>query len=116
MLPAPYDLALYRGDTLRLQFALWSDAGRTQPTDLTGVTALSQIRDKPDGKTVVELTCTITAPNIIDLYLDADDAEALPKKGAWDLQLTWPSGDVLSPVAGKVTVTADVTIPLNGSP
>jgi hypothetical protein len=110
MLPAVYNLDLYRGDTLRLQLRLWNDEDRTDPTDLDGVIASSQIRVRPDAEPAVELTCTITAPNTVDVTLDSDLSRDLPKKGVWDLQLAWPGGDVFTPVGGKVSTKPDVTV------
>jgi hypothetical protein len=110
MLPAKYDLDLYRGDTLRLQLRLWNDEDRTDPTDLDGVVASSQIRVRPDAEPAVELTCAVTLPNVIDATLDSDLSRTLPKKGVWDLQLAFPGGDVFTPIAGKVTVKPDVTV------
>lgn len=108
-LPAPYPLELYRGDTARWQFKLWADAYKTDPVDLTGVTVKAEIREAPGGADITELSCSVTTPNIIDMQLSAADAHDLPAAGAWDLQLTWPGGDIQTVLAGKVTVTADVT-------
>jgi hypothetical protein len=107
MQPASLPLALYRGDTFRLQIALSDQSGT--PLDLTGVVAKSEIRDRPAGAVIIELQCVITLPNIIQLTLLAADSEDLPPQGVWDLQLTYLSGDVATPLAGPVTVTPDVT-------
>jgi hypothetical protein len=108
MQPAEFDLSLYRGDTFRLQLKLWEDQAASLPVDLTGATADSQIRNKPGGDIIVPLAATVTAPSIIDAVLLATDAASLPKRrGAWDLQVT--SGDVFSPVAGKVSIKEDIT-------
>ena len=42
MIPADYNLTLYRGDTGRWRFVLWADAGKTQPLDLTGASKLGE--------------------------------------------------------------------------
>ena len=107
--PAEYTLEIYRGDSGHWRFQLWADDAKTQPVDLTGVTARSQIRDRPQGSQVFDMSCTVTLPNIVDVMLAAATSHTLPVKGAWDLQLTYASGDVISPVYGPVTVTADVT-------
>jgi hypothetical protein len=109
MIPGTMNLDLYRGDTTRWQFKLWLDAEKTDPVDLTGVTAKAEIRDKPGGKNITPITCVITMPNIIDATLTAIDSALLPAKGAWDLQLTYTGGDVATLLAGKVTVIADIT-------
>lgn len=111
MIPGDYPLELYRGDTGRWQFKLWQDEDQTIPASLTGVTVVASIRDKPDGATVVPLATSITAPNIIDMTLSAANAALLPKRGAWDLQLTYPDASVRTVLAGPVTTLYDVTKP-----
>jgi len=108
-MPGSYDLAVYRGDTYRWQFKLWADADKISPVDLTGVTAKSELRDKSGGTVLATLDCSIEDPNIIHAVLDKAASESLPSKAVWDLQLTYPGGDVSTVLAGKVTVTADVT-------
>jgi hypothetical protein len=107
MQPANLPLEIYRGDSMRLRLKLLDQA--QQPIDLTGVTAKSEIRDRPAGTQITELTCSITLPNIIDLLLSATDSHSLPTNGVWDLQLTYQSGDVVTPLGGQVQVTPDVT-------
>ncbi|SRR5580765_4079158 len=108
MIPADYPLELYRGDSGHWRFKFSSGSG--QPSDLTGVTAKAEIRDRAGGTYIVPMTCTITLPNIIDMSLAAvDSAKLLLNKGAWDLQLTYNGGEVKTPIGGAVTVTADVT-------
>lgn len=107
MQPANLDLDLYRGDSARMQVTLWDKDHL--PIDLTGVSARAEIRDRPAGTTVIPLTCAITLPNIIDMTLKAKDSRDLPPAGVWDLQLTYVSGEVSTPLAGQVKVTPDVT-------
>lgn len=108
MIPATFPLDLYRGDTARFQFKFWKKD--QTPVDLTGATAKAEIRDRPAGGIIATLDCTITLPNIVDMVLTEDNSLLLPqKKGVWDLQIRFATGDVLTPVAGDVAVTADVT-------
>jgi len=110
--PAPaaeFDLDIYRGDSGHWRFTLWADINKTVPVDLTGATARSQIRDKPQGAHISDMVCAVTLPNVVDVTLASTVSHTLPTKGAWDLQLTFPSGDVNTPVAGAVSVTPDVT-------
>jgi hypothetical protein len=110
MLPGTYDLNLYRGDTTRMQFVLWSDPGKTVPIDLSAASAAAQIRDRRDnGSIVVELICTITPPNTVDVTVPIAATETLPTRGVWDLQLTYSNGDIQMVVSGGVTTTPDVT-------
>ena len=110
MIPGTYDLSLYRGDTARGRAVLWHDTDKTQPWDLTGAIAQATIRDRATGgKFQLAAICTVTLPNIVDLMIPATNAATLPASGVWDLQITYPSGDVHSVLRGKVTVTQDVT-------
>jgi hypothetical protein len=117
MNPGIYNLDLYRGDTKRIQFKLWSDVAKTVPTDLTGVIVLATIRDKALGGIYeLVLACTITAPNTVNMTLLAEQSRTMPAVGVWDLQLSYPSGDVYTPLKGAVTVTQDVTRALVATP
>lgn len=108
-LPEKLDLPLYRGDTERFQIKVWDDTAQTQPSDLTGVTFKAEVRDKPGGANVLAtLAVSSSEPGVIDVVIDASMSGALTA-GSWDLQLTYPSGDIKTIVAGKVKVTMDVT-------
>jgi hypothetical protein len=112
MIPATYDLAIYRGDTGKWQFKLWADANKTTAIDLTGVTVAAMIRDKTSGGTTsMSMTCTVTMPNIVDMNLTPAQSRTLPAKGFWDLQLTYANGDIVTVLKGAVNVTSDVTYP-----
>jgi hypothetical protein len=109
MTPGSFPLSLYRGDTYHWKFTLWSDAAKTTPVDLTGVTAKAEIREKPGGSTIVPLVCSVVMPNVINASLTSVASITVPTTGVWDLQLTYLSGDVTTVLAGSVSVTADVT-------
>jgi hypothetical protein len=112
MNPGTYDLDIYRGDTKRWKFKLWIDVARTQPVDLTNVVVSATVRDKTIGGSYeLPLSCVATLPNIIDMTLLANQSRTLPAVGFWDLQLSYNSGDVLTPLKGAVAVTQDVTRP-----
>lgn len=110
-LPAAYSLALYRGDSFRTQFRLWADAQKTQPVDLSDVIAAAELRAAPKSALLLALACVITG-NVIDVSLTAAESATLPAVAYWDLQLTYPSGDVQTIVAGGVSVRADITASL----
>jgi hypothetical protein len=102
-----YPLGIYRGDTHRWQFTLWADAAKTQPADLTGVAVAAWIAQQ--SAAVTHLACTVAA-NVITVALEEDISQGLSlTAGRWDLQLTYPSGDVQTVVAGSTSVRADVT-------
>ena len=112
MTPGNFPLNLYKGDTYRWQFRLWQDVARIDATDLTGATVTAQIRDRAGGALICSLDCTVTLPNIVDVVLTAANSALLPTSAVWDMQTTFASGDVMTPIAGAVNVTPDVTIPL----
>ena len=109
MTPGKFDLVLYRGDSYEWNFALWADANKTDPVDLTDAVVAAEIRDKPGGTSVVTLDCTVTLPNEIAVALTAAMWAGAPTTGAWDLEVSFPTGEVHTVVGGKVTVTADIT-------
>lgn len=110
--PGSCNLNIYRGDTKRWQFNLWNDAARTQPADLTGVTASATIRDKAlNGSYELALACTTSLPNTINMLLTASQSRNLPAVGVWDLQLSYSNGDIFTVLKGAAIVTQDVTRP-----
>ncbi len=106
-MPKEYHLTIYRGDSYRWQYVLWLDSARTQPVDLTGVTVAAALRQ---SSTTTPLACTVT-DNTIDVVLvpATSAALAVTSSGRWDLQLTYPTGDIKTIVAGTLTVRGDVT-------
>jgi hypothetical protein len=101
-----YPLGIYRGDTHRWSFTLWADAAKTTPADLTGVAVAAWIAQ---ATTITHLVCTV-ATHVVSVALEEDISQGLTvTQGRWDLQLTYPSGDVQTVVAGSVSVKADVT-------
>lgn len=110
MTPGRLPLTIYRGDTYRWRFGLWLDSDKTLPADITGATAKAEIRDRPGGTFIAALTCTIVLPNFIDGVLSAIDSAKLPNSSAWDLQVTYASGDVATVLAGPVNTTVDVSV------
>ena len=109
MTPGKYDLDLYRGDSYGWRVILWDDDDKTVPTDLTGAVVEAEFRDKPGGAAIVNFETSITLPNVIDVRFTAELWENAPCKGVWDLEITFPGGNVMTPLAGRVTVAADIT-------
>jgi hypothetical protein len=108
-MPSEYPLDIYRGDTARWQFRLWQDAAKTSPVDLSTAVVQSEIRSS-GGVLLATLDCTITVPNVVDVVLPAAAASRLTMTPArWDLQVTWDTGDVQTPIGGVVTVQLDAT-------
>lgn len=109
MMPGPFSLNIYRGDTHAWRFVLWQDAGRTLPVDLTGIAVKAEIRDRHAGTVIQAIALVVTLPNIIDASLTAAETAQLIASGAWDLQLTDLNGWVSTILAGSVKVVADIT-------
>jgi len=110
MIPGDFPLVLYHGDTAHWQFRFWADAAKTVPANLAGVTVKAELRDTPGGNLILTFATAVLPPNTVRMDLTPAAAMALPDTGgAWDLQLTYPSGDVATPLAGLVEVTMDVT-------
>jgi hypothetical protein len=104
--PTTTDLNIYAGDDLKLHVAVTDDAGAA--VDLTGYTAMAQVRDTNDGATPVDFTATVAAGGI-DLVMANTLTTTLPPKGVWDVQITSATGEVTTVAGGRVTVTPDVT-------
>ena len=112
MIPGKYDIRLYRGDWYGWRVKLWQDAAHTVPFDLADYTVASQLRDKPGGSTYVDILCVVTAPNIIDISINASNWDDAPKGtlAAWDVEITDAFGNPFTPLAGKVDIIYDVTV------
>ena len=113
MTPGKFDLKIYRGDSYRYRFVMWADEDKTQPADLTGVSAKAELRVTHGGVVIGEMVLTITLPNLIDGVLTPETTSAITTKGGvWDLQLSFggpPATDVKTVLAGAVIMTPDVT-------
>jgi hypothetical protein len=111
MAPQQLALSIYRGDSYKWSFTLFTDAAHTLPLDLTGATAKAEVRLKSGDPVLLTLACTITVPNKVDVSLTAADSKAITFTAAqWDLQITWTaSGTVKTVVAGSVKIDADIT-------
>ena len=107
--PAIFDLILYRGDSYGYRFKLWQDAEKTIPFDLAGATVIAEIRNKPGGTMITPLDATIVEPNFVDLKITSEMSKASVPSGLWDLEITFATGEVNTPVKGSVSVTADIS-------
>lgn len=118
-LPGEANLDLYRGDTRVWTVAFTDDAGTA--LDLSGRTWVAQIRSDRNRTDPAVATITVddsdAATGSITLTLPADEAAALGPLDAdtgratlyWDLQSD-DSGVVQTWLAGKITVTGDVSV------
>ena len=57
---------------------------------------------------ITDLTCTVGGQTI-DMVLSAEQSKALaPGDAKWDLQLTYPGGDIQTLIRGSVLIRPDV--------
>jgi len=108
MMPGIFPVSVYRGDSLEWRVVIWTDQHRSIPLDLTFIQAKAEIREQHGAVRFHPLTCEVTLPNIIDVYLSAHTSRDLPQEGAWDLQLT-QIDRVFTILRGPVAVVDDIT-------
>jgi hypothetical protein len=108
-LPQNYDLVIYKGDYFNTSVVIKDNSG--VPINLTGYTAKCSIKASASASTSYDATCTVDATNG---YVDITFPSSVTKDIAagsyvWDFQVTNPSGNVRTYLAGDVTVYGDVT-------
>lgn len=110
-----YNIECQQGATLRRSFT-WLDENE-QPIDLTGASARMQVRPTHTSTTKwLDLTTATTALVIdvptatIRLLVDAAVTATLPaKRGVYDLEVVFSTGEVYRLVEGAFVVTPEVT-------
>lgn len=111
-LPTNYDLVLYRGDYFSFSITLKDSLGA--PINLVGYSAQSSIRESFDAATSYDAVVAISAPStgVIDVTFTSAVTEDLePGDYIWDFQVTEPSGNKRTYLAGDVKVYGEVTKP-----
>jgi hypothetical protein len=106
-LPSTINLVLYTGDDFSMTLTLTNSDGSA--TDLTGYTALAQIRPQAGSTTISASFVTSTVGNQIILSLPNTGSQGLVGKYVWDCQITSQTGVIQTLVAGSVSFTQDVT-------
>lgn len=105
------DLVIHQGDDWAATVTVLNFDG-TIP-DLTGCTAVSQIRTGPADQAWValaDLLCDVLPPNQISLSLtNAQTTRFRQPSYYWDLKLVSPEGEVTTLLAGGVAVLFQVT-------
>jgi len=111
MLPGKLDFALYQGDDFSRELTFTDGEGLAMDLSLFSEIK-SQIRAKAEDVNVLaEFTIddTDAATGKILLSLTHEDTEELPKTAVWDLEMTDGNDIVQTYLAGKITVTPQVT-------
>lgn len=113
MIPGPYPLEIYQGDTFYGPLITLPDlASFGGPSDLTAATIAAQIREKEtDLDTLASFTIDVIdeEDRILRITLDPEDTAGITvKKAVWDLQITQEEW-VGTPLRGRVTFMKEVT-------
>lgn len=111
---ATINLELREGATYRRTLK-WIDP-KKKPVNLTGAVVVAEIRDKPDGALLAQLTVgnggleVLPTLGTIRMHISAAMTAGFSfQRAVWDLKVVWPNGDIDYPVTGKVTVARSVT-------
>ena len=107
-IPAEVDLQLYAGDDFTFTITVNNPDGTA--TDLTGFTAMAQVRAAASLSSPVLASFTPSiAGNVITLHLPSTGSTGLPPTCVYDAQMTDTNSVVTTLVAGTVTVAPQVT-------
>lgn len=117
MQPGTHHLTLYQGDTFKMDLRLREIDETGTPAgyiDLTGYTGLAQIRDSAGSDDiaasfVVTVKDQVAERGGVSLFLAASESASLERSGVWDFQLTSPSNEVTTYLAGSVKVLQEVS-------
>ena len=116
MKPSKLDLDIYKGSTYRRGFQ-WLTSDKT-PMDLTSCEIKTQIRAYVDSPDVLyeastqnsKITLTEPLEGKFELEISSDDSKNwVFSKAVYDLDITFPSGDVFTVVEGLVNTKGQVT-------
>lgn len=106
-LPTNVDLEWWKGDAQEFFISLTNDQG--EAIDLSGYTPSAVVKSSFNSLTSYAFTTTIQNTNQVRIYLSSATSKTIPAGDyIWNFQLTNPSGDVRTYLAGDVTVFAEV--------
>lgn len=125
MVAATYNMTIEQGATYRLVMVYGRKSGTqdaqgneiVDPYDITGCAARMQVRQRRDSEVLISATTLnggILIPTgtdgklIITISDEATDSLSV-KKALYDLELSYPSGDVVRVMQGKVTISTNIT-------
>lgn len=118
--PVVVDITVYAGASW-VQSFIWQHGavGEEIPVQLItlGATARAEIRSSCDSDEILAEvsseagTITLSDEGAITIHsLGEDTLNGTPyTKGVWDLEITWPDGDVCRLIMGRVTISLEVT-------
>ena len=111
--PAQYNVNIWRNDTWSQTFAILADV---TPVDLSGSTILIQVRPTPTSASV-ELTLSTANSSISIGGVDRNQitlnkkVEVAAGSYVYDMNVTFPSGEVKTYIWGNFIVQEDITKP-----
>lgn len=117
MTPVKLDLNIYKGSTYRKGFQ-WKVQSTNAPMNLTECSIKMQVRPCKGSTTVLLEASTANSKIVLtdavngkwQIDLSPTDTAALSfTKAEYDIDITFPSTDVFTPVAGVVTLIEQVT-------
>lgn len=108
-MPKNHDVVIWKGDYFPLSVDFKNPDG--SPMNLYGYSAQSQIRTNFSSETAFELVTTVhTESGVVDLLLPSSVSKNMPAGDyVWDFQITDPSGNVRTYIAGDFKVVDEVT-------
>lgn len=107
MRPATYDVQAYRGDGYAL--AVHLEVGGA-PADVgDGTEYAAQWRPTLASDTHEDFEITPTGPGVLRLTLTGEQTTRMAITGRWDLEHRPTDGEPRTLLAGRVTITRDVT-------
>lgn len=105
--PQELDLKFYSGDDVLFEILLRDDNG--DPISTVGATALAQIKHcKTDVVAATSFGIVVNSSSLT-LSLTETQTAALTKGYVWDLQVTFPTNDVITIAEGRLYIRGDVT-------
>jgi hypothetical protein len=111
--PAQYNIKIWRNDTWSQVFAILAD---TTPVDLSGSTILLQVRPTPSSTSVLLTLSTanssisIGGANTNQITLNKI-VDVVAGSYVYDMNVTFPSGEVKTYIWGNFIVQEDITRP-----
>jgi hypothetical protein len=111
--PAQYNIKIWRNDTWSQVFAILAD---TTPVNLSGSTILLQVRPAPTSTSVVltlstaNSTISIGGANTNQITLNKI-VDVAAGTYVYDMNVTFPSGEVKTYIYGNFIVQEDITKP-----
>jgi hypothetical protein len=112
MIPGIYNITAYRNDTLQKTITVVDSAG--SPVSFATATMKMQVRTKPDGDVLLELTegDGLTVGGAGNNVITISKVVSITGCGAYyyDLQATFASGVVSTYIKGTFIVQKDITL------